>query len=181
MSELASDPATEVQPFSELPVASKGPRPKGRIRSEPSDFKVFEELLFEPTDEGEHLLIYIEKINLTTHDVRRKIATSFGVNVRDVGYLGLKDKRSVAQQWFSVTASRSAEAISVSGVEILQRRRHVRKLRPSQGCRNRFELILRELDGAAVATESMRVVPNYFGSQRFGRDGRNVIDAMLWV
>ena len=165
----------------DLPHANKHPRSPGRIRCEIADFKVSEELSFSPSDDGEHLLLHVRRSNLTTPDVRGRLAKEFRTKSKNVGYVGLKDKRSIATQWFSVPVETPARSIVVPDIEILQHRRHRKKLRTSDGCQNKFEILVRDIVPASVNSQTMALVPNYFGQQRFGRDGRNVTDAMKWI
>lgn len=177
--ELADTKASYV--FRDFPQANDSPRSTGCIRRDVEDFKVEEELLFTPTDEGEHLLLCVRRMNLTTHEVKSRLAQAFHVKSKNVGYVGLKDKRSVATQWFSLPVPTPSRPVTVADVEILQQRRHGKKLRPSDGCQNRFEILVRNVAAEQVETHRMHVVPNYFGQQRFGRDGRNATNAMKWV
>ncbi len=65
--------------------------------------------------------------------------------------------------------------------------RHGRKLRPGSHRANRFELRIRDLRGerdaieAGLAAIREHGVPNYFGPQRFGRDGNNLRRAIAWA
>lgn len=167
--------------FQDFPRAGDQPRSPGCIRRRVTDFKVEELLPFTPTDEGEHLLLRVRRSNQTTREVQNLLARTFRVKSKDVGYVGLKDKRSVATQWFSLPAPTPLKRIAISDIEILQQRRHQRKLRPSDGCRNRFEISVRDVAPEIVEYRRMSVVPNYFGEQRFGRDGRNATNAMKWI
>ncbi|MYD44279.1 MAG: tRNA pseudouridine(13) synthase TruD [Gammaproteobacteria bacterium] len=165
----------------DLPRASSQECSPGVLRRTVEDFMVEEILPLEPTGDGEHVLLQIRKINQTTADVRRSLARALGVRTNDIGYLGLKDKRSIASQWLSVRHGQSVELPRELPMKILRQCRHSRKLRPSFGCTNRFTIVLRNVDPQRVHAESMRVVPNYFGEQRFGRDGTNVNQALKWV
>ena len=177
----ASDQTATPYSLHDLPLANDSPRSRGHIRCEVTDFKVDEELPFTPTDEGEHLLVRVRKINRTTHDVQQQLARTFRLRTRDVGYVGLKDKRSVSTQWFSAAVPAPVDLFAAPDLEILQQRRHIRKLRPSDGCRNHFEILVRDVEPTHVSTSRMCTVPNYFGEQRFGRDGQNVSAAMKWI
>ena len=72
------------------------------------------------------------------------------------------------------------------GVEILQRVRHQKKLRSGTHRANRFEIRLRdcrlELDDMRRRCEEVERhgVPNYFGAQRFGRNGDNLRQVLNW-
>ncbi len=69
---------------------------------------------------------------------------------------------------------------NIEGVRILDSRLHTRKLKRGTLDGNRFELVIRHFDGDLTHTEQRLVqiqsngVPNYFGPQRFGRNGLNV-------
>ena len=142
--------------------------------------------------EGEHLYLDVEKTNVTTTIVQRWLAEHYGVPPMDVSYAGLKDKRAVARQWFSVRLpGRVAPAgpmPAFEGVRVLGARRHHKKLRPGDLRGNHFEIVVRNLDdtgsgSVAASIDHLRshAFPNYFGPQRFGRGGGNVDGAAAWV
>jgi tRNA pseudouridine13 synthase len=102
--------------------------------------------------------------------------------VSSVGYAGLKDRRAVTTQWFTVHLVNRPDpdwqGIDAPGVEVLEVHRHRRKLRRGVLRGNRFLIRVRGLrgDGGLLEERLARVarlgVPNYFGGQRFGnRDG----------
>lgn len=157
-----------------------------QIRRQPSDFIVEEQLGFEPAGAGEHDLLRVEKTDANTNWVARRLASQAGVKSVDVGYAGLKDRRAVTTQWFSVRRPNRDgtdwSGLEAAGVKILETRRHDRKLRPGSHAGNAFRIALRgtgfaareaELQARAVSISALGV-PNYFGPQRFGREGRNV-------
>ena len=160
---------------------------RGRIRVSPEDFAVSEELGFRPDGEGEHGLLRVRKTGCNTQWVARALARAGGVDARDVGYSGLKDRHAVTEQWFSVPARAieplRAVDLSGSGIEIFDMARHRRKLRRGAHRANRFRIVVRDLaaDDSDLAGLEHRLgvvaergVPNYFGPQRFGRDGGNL-------
>ncbi len=148
------------------------------LKANPSDFVVEEELGFEFTDEGEHAYFYVEKCNLNTQEVAEAIARAYGVETFEVGYAGLKDRRAVTRQWFSVPTPEDAWLLDFT---CDARGRHRSKLKRGQHAANRFTLIVRPLDDMDVG--SFRSLaggfPNYFGEQRFGQD--NVKRAEAWL
>ena len=158
-----------------------------RLRTVPEDFWVDEILGFSPSGQGEHLFVRIRKRERTTDQVAGFLARAVGVARGAVSYAGMKDKRAVTQQWFSVHLPGRMIDLPLGefgpGIEVLETRRHDKKLRRGVLRGNRFRLRLREVDAPAVAV-SARLgqiarygVPNYFGEQRFGRDGDNVEQA----
>jgi tRNA pseudouridine13 synthase len=154
-----------------------------RIRTEPEDFRVEELPLFSPSGEGEHTYVRVEKRLVTTEEVADALARAAGVSARDVGYAGRKDRLAVATQWFSVPRLDPQRALDLSfeGVRVLEAIVHGHKLRTGQLRGNRFEIAVRGVDEMAREAARARLaeigrigMANRFGSQRFGRAGRNV-------
>jgi len=160
------------------------PDSSGVIRSCPEDFVVEEIPRISPEGEGSHLWLWVEKCAANTDWVARELAKIAGCPHRDVGYAGLKDRHAVTRQWFSVPAIDDTENsfvdTEVEGVSVLEYRRHTRKLKRGTLDGNRFQLVIRQLQGHAdqigQRLEEIRAsgVPNYFGPQRFGHGGQNV-------
>jgi tRNA pseudouridine13 synthase len=164
-------------------------RPRAVIRSTPEDFRVVEIPKVMPSGEGEHLLVEVRKRGANTAWVAGQLARWAGVPPRAVSWAGLKDRNAVTEQWFSVHCpGRDPDTgmLAIDGVELLSVQRHSRKLRRGTLTGNRFRIVLRELGGKAqeVATAASGLedgFPNRFGTQRFGREGRNVERAHAWL
>lgn len=169
--------------------AEFGVPPAGDYRARPEDFQVAEVLDFAPEGEGEHLWLHVEKRDLTTAMTVRELARLCEVSPRDVGYSGMKDRVAVTRQWLSVqlpgreAPAGLAEALAERGVRVLSEARHPRKLKRGVHRANRFRL---RLTGAALEDPALEArwarlveqgVANYFGPQRFGPDGRNLLRA----
>lgn len=161
----------------------------GDFRRECEDFKVFEQLPEPPSGEGEHVYLYVQKRNNNTAWVAKQIARAAGVQNMDVSYAGLKDRRALTQQWFSVYLPKGAEpdwlSLDIEGCQVLEVSRSSRKLRRGDHAHNRFEIWLRDCDGEQAEWEARLAqigagVPNYFGEQRFGIDGANLVAAVAW-
>ncbi len=164
-------------------------RPVGaaRFKLRPEDFQVEEVLGFDPSGEGEHCLLWIEKTGLNSNDVASHIAGRLGIRKRLVSHCGLKDRHAVTRQWFSLhlpgQASPRAEELASEGLSVLAITRNGRKLRRGSHDGNRFTIRLRECEFTDEQAHARwdqitaRGVPNYFGPQRFGRDGGNVRQA----
>jgi tRNA pseudouridine13 synthase len=154
-----------------------------KIRQSPSDFRVDEQLEIEFSGDGEHDYLQVRKTSCNTGWVAERLARHAGVRDGDVGYSGRKDRHAVTTQWFSVPV-RVADWTSFveDGVEILDVRRHRRKLRLGAHRGNRFRITLRSTgltEYQSFFDERLRQitvdgVPNYFGPQRFGHDGANL-------
>lgn len=171
-----------------FPFAMGSPDVTASFRENPEDFQVVETLDFEFSGEGEHQCFYIEKTGQNTRWVAGLLAEALGVEEAAVGYCGLKDRRAITRQWFSVHMPGGRDLTvpqlpSLEGCEILKMARHHKKLRRGNHAGNHFRIRLRQVDGdrqllvsrlAAIAAEG---VPNYFGEQRFGREAGNLYEA----
>jgi len=168
----------------EFPFAHGGPPGRGRLRRQPEDFQVDEVLGFKPSGEGEHVLLQVRKRDANTRWVAERLAAFAGVRPVAVSYAGLKDRRAVTTQWFSVQLPGREDPrwqeLNADGVEVLCAARHHRKLRTGTLQGNRFDILVHELvgDPRGLRTRLQSIaragVPNYFGEQRFGRGGANL-------
>ncbi len=171
------------------PRAYGAPLARGILRAEPEDFIVEEELGFSASGTGQHVLLKVRKREANTQWVARELARLCGCHPREVGYAGLKDRHAVATQWFTVPRSRLSpegwREVRQPQFEVLEAAAHSRKLPRGALAGNRFSIRVRNIQGIssldAVAAFDARVtqirragVPNYFGVQRFGRDGANL-------
>ena len=171
----------------ELPRAYGAPALTARLRSSPEDFRVEEVLGYDADGQGEHVLLWVEKRGANTDWVARELAKFAGVSPVAVGYAGLKDRHAVTRQTFSVQLAGKPDldwsVFPHPEVKVLAATRHSRKLKRGALRGNRFVLVLRAVQGDREAAERVlqqiatRGVPNYFGEQRFGREGSNVAQA----
>ena len=165
------------------PRAFGEPPIQGVLRQSPADFLVEEQLGFEPDGAGEHCWLWIEKENLNTADAAQRLARFAGLRERDISYSGLKDKRAIARQWFCLhLLNRDVDwqQWDDPALRILRAERHSKKLRRGTHRSNYFQITLRDVVGDTAALRERveliraRGVPNYFGEQRFGREGRTL-------
>lgn len=174
----------------ELPYAHGGPPLTGCLRASPEDFIVNEDLGILPSGEGEHVFLHIRKRGTNSDWLAERIAEFAGVSARDVSFAGMKDRHAVTTQTFSVQLPGMAEpdwaAFPVEGVDILSHARHHRKLRRGALEGNAFTITLRDVQGDRESAErclqaiAAHGVPNYFGEQRFGREGNNISRALAF-
>ncbi|WP_408950599.1 tRNA pseudouridine(13) synthase TruD [Lysobacter sp. Hz 25] len=159
-----------------------------RIRTSSEDFRVEELPGFAASGSGEHLLLTVEKRGMNTAFAAKRIAAWAGIGEVGIGYAGLKDRHAVTVQRFSVHLPKRI-APDLAGLQddelrVLDSQWHAKKLPRGALAGNRFVLTLREIEGereaidARLAHIAARGVPNYFGEQRFGRDGDNVANAL---
>jgi tRNA pseudouridine13 synthase len=163
------------------------PECSATLRAAPEDFLVEEDLGFAPAGAGQHLLLKVRKTDANTQWVARELARLGGCRQGEVGYAGLKDRRAVAIQWFSLPRPRTAVdwcAQRDGHFEVLETHAHTRKLPRGALAGNRFTVRLRTAGEAGerlaallaprLALIAARGVPNYFGAQRFGHAGGNL-------
>ena len=166
------------------PRAHGSPPARGTLSADPDDFRVTEIEKFLPEGEGTHAWLRIRKRGVDTEEVAMALARVSGVPRSAVGFAGMKDRLAVAVQWFSIDLAGREEPrwalVESEAIEVLEVARHRRKLRRGALSGNRFEIVLRDATGAGAALDERLAavrdngVPNYFGPQRFGRDGANL-------
>jgi tRNA pseudouridine13 synthase len=177
-------------------VSSGASLPRARIKTTPEDFLVEELSAYEPSGEGDHLFVRFTKRGLTTDDVAVAIARIAGVNVKDIGIAGMKDKVAVATQTVSLPIPPKSgdefearvRALAIPGVTILSARRHTNKLRTGHLAGNRFTIVVRGIEPGRIdeVVSTLEAVgraglPNAFGPQRFGRGKDNAAKARAWL
>lgn len=154
------------------------------------DFMVEEIPLYAACGSGEHVYVKIEKRGYTTPAMVRAVTRAAGVDERDLGYAGLKDKHAVTRQWLSLPskARPPAEWQLPDGIRILEHTRHGNKLRTGHLLGNRFVITLvtpdlGALERAQPIADALRGsgLYNYFGGQRFGRGGDGLRQALVWL
>ncbi len=170
----------------DLAYAFGQPIGSGQFKTFSADFRVDEQLGFDLTGEGEHLFLRVEKQNLNTEELIRQIARTLNKPSKLISHAGLKDKQAITTQWLSIHCPGENieidETIRGDNWHILESKRHLKKLKIGGLAANRFEIILREIkEHHAIETQLQRIqkdgVPNYFGPQRFGHQGRNLMEA----
>ena len=154
----------------------------GVIKQHDEDFVVEEIPLYEPSGEGTHTYLTIEKRGLTTPAAIAILAKALGRPTRDIGYAGLKDAHGVTRQTLSVEHVEPAqvEALELTRFRIVAVTRHTNKLKLGHLAGNRFVIRVRgavasPLEQAETIVDILarHGVPNYFGPQRFGARGDN--------
>ncbi len=171
-------------PLAPLPLVTADlPGIGGRIKTVPEDFEVEEIPAYQPSGEGEHLYLWIEKRDMGAEYFTRQVARRLDLAPGEVGTAGLKDRHAVTRQFVSVPARAepNLKGLEGEGIRLLSVSRHGNKLRPGHLHGNRFRVLLRGVEPGA--TERLPPLldilreegwPNYYGPQRFGRDGETV-------
>ncbi len=177
------------QSISPLP-AHGAPVITALIKAQPEHFIVREWLGFAPDNEGDHMLVTVRKRGANTLWVAKQLAKFANADVRDVGFAGLKDRHAVTEQSYTVPSRQLSPeawlAFSGDGFEVVNAHKHKRKLKRGAHKGNEFEIKLINVVGdkneliKRLEVIKQHGVPNYFGQQRFGRDGNNLRMAIDW-
>lgn len=164
--------------------AHSAPLSTAIIRQQPEDFIVDEIPSATADRSGEHVWLTIRKRSTNTEHVAQQLAKLAKVKPMAVSYAGMKDRHAVTTQCFSVHIPGMPEpdwlSINSDLIEVIDVQRNSRKLRRGVLAGNAFQLRLREFncDASELETRLLLIteqgVPNYFGSQRFGRGGNNL-------
>lgn len=149
----------------------------GRIKVEPEDFEVEEIPAYLPSGDGEFLYLWIEKRDMGAQYFAGQVARRLDIPTGEIGSAGLKDRRAVTRQWISVPlrAEPNLGRLDGDGLKLLDVRRHSNKLRPGHLRGNRFRILVRDAVDTPLSAIVERLrrlgLPNFYGTQRFGRDG----------
>jgi tRNA pseudouridine13 synthase len=179
----------------DLPYITKDhPGIGGKIRQKTSHFIVEEIPLYTPSGTGNHLYLNITKENLTTREIQLRLAELFERKPEEIGKAGLKDKFATTTQNFSVlfegdhsSPKEISEIVEEEiNVKVNWAKYHNNKLRAGHLKGNHFEILITGLDEDANK-KAIKVLnkiheaglPNYYGIQRIGEKGENVIQGWL--
>lgn len=188
LDDIAGEPALDDGAAAPLPRWHADlPQLFGALKSTPEDFVVEEIPAYELSGEGEHLFLWIEKRDLSGEEMLRRLGRALGLKPHEIGVAGIKDRRAVSRQWLSIPAKLESLVAAAENDEfrVLKSLRHGNKLRTGHLKGNRFSIFIRDarpadehstsvpLDIARQLAERIGRLgfPNYYGEQRFGRDG----------
>ncbi len=156
------------------------------LKASADDFQVNEVLEISLSGAGEHLWLWVEKRDLNTEEAARILSRAFGLAQKHISYAGLKDRHALTRQWFSLHLP--GRELDIAGLQhpqlkILKAVRHGRKLQRGAHSANGFVIRLTAMQADADCIEqrlqqiARQGVPNYYGPQRFGHDGHNLLQA----
>lgn len=162
----------------------------GAIGPELDDFVVEEVPAYAPSGSGDHWYVRLEKRGMNTRDAALALAHATRIPERDIGYAGMKDRHGITTQWLSVPGRAPAPDgwTLPPDLKVLEVSRHNNKLRTGHLKGNRFRIgLVGVSEGGDERARKIferlteRGHANYFGAQRFGRDGRNLVEAVAWL
>jgi len=148
-------------------------------------FFVEEIPLYPSTGTGNYLILKIRKMDMSTWKLITVLAKATGLEERDIGYAGLKDKNATTIQYISLPKKYEKELnknLTTEKIEILERSYSKAPIKIGQLKGNRFSIILHDIsenDAKFFNTTAKKMqvngIPNYYGYQRFGEDSRSYL------
>ncbi len=150
------------------------------LKHVPEDFVVEEIAHLALKERGSHLVVRVQKRERNTEEVASLLAQRLGIDRRDVGYAGAKDRNAITTQHFSLkgVSSERVNAVSLSNVTIepLGFLDVPLGLGVLEG--NKFTITLRNLEGDEDFSLPASI-PNYFDEQRFGTNNTAIGRAIV--
>ena len=150
----------------------------GKLRRKVEDFFVEEVFEEKENEEGDFLIVLIEKFNIDTISAVRKISRFLNISQKRISFAGNKDKRAIARQYISIKGDgileeklKSRERIG--NIKIIKVFRSDFEVKLGSALGNNFKIVVRDaknLENIEKIREELRErgIPNYFSYQRFG-------------
>jgi len=148
-------------------------------------FFVEEIPLYTPTGSGNFLILKIKKTDMSTWKLITVLAKATGLQERDIGYAGLKDKNATTIQYISLPKQYETELnknLTTEKIEILERSYNKAAIKIGHLRGNKFSIVLHYIDEKDAkffntTAKKMQVdgIPNYYGYQRFGEDSKSYL------
>ncbi len=147
----------------------------GEIKADASDFYVEEVAELNLSDEGDFLIIKVEKKNWDTLNFVRVLSNALGISQRRISFAGTKDKRALTVQYFSIYGVKREEVEKINlkdaKIEVVGYARRAIQLGDLFG--NIFRIKVQNCRDGEIFRETKselieKGTPNFFGLQRFG-------------
>jgi len=148
-------------------------------------FFVEEIPLYSFTGTGNFLILKIKKTDMSTWKLITVLAKATGLQERDIGYAGLKDKNATTIQYISFPKNREKELnknLTTEKIEILERTYNKAPIKIGHLKGNQFSIILHKINekdakffNTTAKMMQSKGIPNYYGYQRFGEDSRSYL------
>ncbi len=148
-------------------------------------FFVEEIPLYNFTGTGSYLILKIKKTDMSTLKLITVLAKATGLQERDIGYAGLKDKSATTIQYISIPKNVEKELnknLTTQKIEILERTYNKAPIKIGHLKGNNFSICLHNINSSdakffnTIAKKMQKDgIPNYYGYQRFGEDSRSYL------
>lgn len=137
-----------------------------KIKQIPDDFYV-KELIKLNLNQGNYAYFLLKKKNLTTLETLNLISEKVGINIKNIGYAGNKDKHAVTEQYVSIyKGNKNLDKIKIKNLELSFIGYGNEKIHLGNNSGNEFLITVRNLE---KKYEKINFIVNYFDEQRFGK------------
>ncbi|UFH60167.1 tRNA pseudouridine(13) synthase TruD [Sulfurovum mangrovi] len=146
-------------------------------------FFVEELPLYSFSGSGNFLILKIKKTDMSTWKLIHVLSKATGLDERDIGYAGLKDKNATTIQYISLPKKYEKELnknLTTERIEILERTYNKAPIKIGHLKGNSFSIVLHNIaskDAKFFRTTALKMqkegFPNYYGYQRFGEDSHS--------
>jgi len=150
-----------------------------KLKQKPDDFLVEEVIDYPLAESGKYHVYKLWKKGYSTIDAVRLISAK--LNVREIGYAGLKDKNAITVQFVSILGGRELdEEYDFDNIKLNLVGFRSERLFPGCLKGNKFKIVIRNIDeNLAGDIKKIERMVNYFGEQRFSNKnvdiGRSII------
>ena len=149
-----------------------------KLKQKPEDFTVEEIPSVKDEGKGDYTYFTLEKNGLNTLQAAELIAAKLGINVKQIGWAGNKDKHAITTQLISLNKVQPerAQKLGIAGIKLSYAGRGTEAIAIGKLKANRFTITLRNLeesDCTQILKNTARLkknscsMPNYFDEQRF--------------
>lgn len=146
-----------------------------KIKQLPQDFIVEEILNYTLVAEGDYKIYRLKKIGLETFSLIKQISYQNRIQLKDIGYCGIKDRHAITIQYISIPKTSTIKYLRGDNYE-LQYLGYIKEpLKTGDLEENKFTIVVRDLEENEITTfeemfpyVSKNGFINYFDSQRFG-------------
>lgn len=137
------------------------------------------------SNSGNFLILKIKKQDMSTFKLISVLANAANIEQREIGYAGLKDKNATAIQYISLPKKYEKDLLknlTTDKIEILEKYHSKFPIKIGELKANQFSIILHQVSPKslqAMEKVSKKIlkegIPNYFGYQRFGEEGKSYL------
>ncbi len=149
-----------------------------KIKQKPEDFIVTEIFDVERKDNGRYVYFILKKKNYSTIRAVQQVARVLHINDKDIGFAGNKDKIGITTQLISIrgVGKEKIESLRLKDIELEFYGYGDEPLTLGKLKGNMFEIVVRDIQ---KKPEQKRLIPNYFGEQRFSNNNIQIGKAMI--
>ncbi len=145
-----------------------------QIKAIPEDF-VVKEVIDLKTNSGDYSFYTLKKRNYTTIKAVSFIAEKLNVNVKNIGFAGMKDKNAVTEQAVSIFGGPKKD-FKFNDIELKFLGNGSERINLGDNKGNYFEIVVRNIE---KVPKIKKFIINYFDEQRFSTNNAEIGKALI--